>query len=171
MGVPGGLRLREMEGFISLASMLHDWTNTPLSQGNCMASKTSSTAIGIQESPCKKWIKLVVVHPVTGIASWLTIYVIQEGDVFVNRLGVVIRDAKPGHLLRMTYLDGQDPYFCSSANITFMYRLRTIAVYDEETDEVKRISPVFEEAMVKVKTPSTDLKSAENISLINNVLI
>ena len=50
--------------------------------------------------------------------SWLTIYIIQERDILVDRDGNAVPDVSPGDMMRITYGDGSDPYECSAEKMS-----------------------------------------------------
>ena len=59
--------------------------------------------ISIQESPCKKWCKLIDVnlHGTAG-TRWMTMYIIQEGDALADRDGNPVPNVSPGDIMRLT---------------------------------------------------------------------
>lgn len=139
---------------VALGCMGTDWTNDPTKYGSV---GDTPYFITLQESPCKKWYQFGFVIPdqegkirMSTLAS-MKMYVVQEGDNFVDRFGKPVPYLTPGSLLRLNWGAG-DPYVCSPANITLMYAPRKVAVYNEETEKVEKYSPNYEALMVKVAT-------------------
>jgi hypothetical protein len=136
---------------IGLGNLKYEWTNDASQLGR-RYSFVMDMNLSVQESPCKKYLKLASL--IGGkAASWLTMYIIQEGDVFVDRNGKPMPDVNPGDILRITYGDASDPYECSPDEITFKYFAHRVATYNEETGKVERNSPHYNRIMDKVNAP------------------
>lgn len=131
---------------VGLSDMQTDWTNSP----NAIGAMFSQGAwwINFQVSPDGKWIKLFVIKgdatDAKSEGTWLTMYVVQEGDEFTDRDDNILTDVNPGDIYRVTFEDKSDPYECDHEKIVFSYITRKVAVFDEETGEVKVNSPYYE---------------------------
>ena len=98
--------------------------------------------INFQVSPDGKWIKLYVILGDPSDAEndeclWLTMYVVQEGDVFKTSEGEVIEHVKAGDILRIDW-DTSNPYECDNSKLRYMYFPRTIASFEEKTGKIKK---------------------------------
>jgi len=147
---------------IALGGLKNEWTNdaSKLGAGYSILSPT----ISIQESPCKKFYKLAALMGNT--CNWMTMYIIQEGDVLVDRDGNPVPDVSPGDIYRMSYGDGSDPYECSPDELVFTYLVHRIATYNEETGKVERNSSQYERIMAKVNAPLPEgLENVAHLSL------
>jgi hypothetical protein len=136
---------------IGLGNLKYDWTNDASKLG-FLLSIFLNPYICIQESPCKKYLKLAGLED-NKASTWMTMYVIQEGDIFVDRDGKPVPNVNPGDILRVTYGDGSDPYECSPDKIVFAYFVRRVATYNEETGKVERNSSQYKRIMDKVNAP------------------
>jgi len=134
---------------IGLGNLMYDWTNDASKLG--FAYSHFDVNISVQESPCKKYLKLAA--SAGNALNWMTMYVVQEGDVFVDRDGKPVPDVNPGDIYRMSYGDGSDPYECSPDEIVFTYFVRRVATYNEETGKVERNSSQYKCIMDKVNAP------------------
>ena len=146
---------------IALGTLANEWTNDASKLGAAYSFLTTGY-ISIQESPCKKYYKLAGLTPDNTCSSWMTMYVIQEGDVLVDRGGNPVPDVSPGDILRMSFEDNTDPYECSTDKIVFTYLVRRVATYNEVTGKVERSSSQYERIMAKVNAPLP--KGIENVS-------
>lgn len=149
---------------VALGCMATDWTNDPTKYGAVGAQVPSFATL--QQSPCKKYYQfgLVMVDNEMKVKfaklTAMKIYIVQEGDKFVDRFGQPVSYITPGSLLRLNW--GTDPYDCSPANLTLMYSPRKVAEYNEESGKIEKYSPNYEALMVKVATnPPEGLTSFE----------
>ena len=153
---------------VGLGSMRLDWTNSPNAFGQqVLAKSTKDSFLNFQVSPDGKWIKAFVTGGnISGDPSdpeslgfWLDMYIVQEGDEFVDRNGVIMADVEPGDIYRITFNDGSgDPYVCGDSNILLTSFARKVATLDEETGDVAIHSPHYEN-MVKcaLRVPSKEM--------------
>jgi len=137
---------------IALGNMGYGWTNDASKMGAGLSSM-GSLNISIKESPCKKFYMLAASMPRGLGLSWMTMYVIQEGDVLVDRDGTPVPNVSPGDLLRRSYGDATDPYNCSTDDCVFEYIVRRVATFNEETGKVERNASQYESIMAKVNAP------------------
>jgi len=143
---------------IGVGNIMYEWTNDASQLGRLYSF--GDTNLSVQESPCKKYLKLAGIGD--NKVTWLTMYVIQEGDVFVDRDGKPLSDIIPGDLLRLTYGNKSDPYECSPDKIVFTYFAHRVATYNEETGKVERNSSKYNRIMDKVNAPLPE--GLENVS-------
>jgi len=145
---------------IALGDMGYDWTNDASKLG-AILSNTGKFNIAIQESPCKKYYKLALLLG-NDRFLWMTMYVIQEGDILVDRDGTPVPGVNPGDMIRFSYGDGLDPYECSAEKIVLAYLVRRVATYNEETGKVERNSSQYDRLMARVNAPLPE--GVENVS-------
>ncbi len=135
---------------VGLCDMRYDWTNSPNALGAKFTQgiELNKQFINFQVSPDGKWIKLFVIRndpsDAESVGSWLTMYVVQEGDVFTDKDDNILTDVNPGDVYRVTFKGRSDPYECDHKKLIFTYITRKVAVFDEETGDVKVNSPYFE---------------------------
>ena len=139
---------------IGVGSMSTDWSNDPTVYGTIGANIRSFFTL--QESPCKKWyvFGLFLVDEEWKVIrnmglQTMKMYVVQEGDEFIDRFGKKVEYLTPGSIVRMNH-GSTDPYDLAPANMTLQYALRKIAKYNESNGKIEPVSPGYDALMKKV---------------------
>ena len=135
---------------IGVGNLLPDWTNDATFLGALYAWNSPKVYVAVQESPDSKWILLTTFKDPNDTEEECMhrlIYVVQKGDVFTNPDGEIIDHVKPGDIVRVTY--NATDLWDSTADLTYMYFARRVAILDESNNEVTMISPHYDELIKK----------------------
>lgn len=149
---------------VGLCSLFYDWTSSPNKGGYMLADKSKDVFANFQVSPDGKWIKMFVTIDLDdsvqhkggfqkldpskedGRGVWMTFYVVQEEDEIKIKEEdengkEIFTPMMPGDVIRLTYENRCDPY--DHSKIVFCYRPVVVAEIDEETGEITKKQPYF----------------------------
>ena len=146
-------RSQSEEGRITgVGTLQYDWTNDASCFGLIFAWYGKRRFTTVQVSPDEKWILLGTLSKpdASSEASFIWIYVVQEGDEFKDRNGTPL-NVVPGDLLRLSWGDGSDQYECDNNNLQYSYFPKKIATLNEDTRKIE-IDPVYHESLVQKAT-------------------